>query len=304
MAWLTDLPNEIALMIIPLVLPDDIESFTSTCRNIYNLAAQNLESHRALKRQYTVYRNRHRDYTPRCNVLQLLDDIFQEPRTAFYVRKLWIYTWVSRWATNQGPETPSLEGAHIPYNEGTMSRIREVVFRHVPHEEISKWMRYIESGNEDPVVALLLLLLPNLSTLKIVYEVNDQECSHGTLCRIAKMKGPHAPLSRLRHVHIWHRFDSETIELKIIGLFAALPSVRSIHAQDAYALNPEVDPDTELPLFTGSRLQDLTLTSCLIDSERLYDLLKPSRHFAPSRMTQRSGHTSLMNHAPNLSRVA
>ncbi len=276
MTWVIDLPNEIILMIISLVLPDDIESFTSTCSKIYRLAAQDLERHRALKRQYAVHQHRYPDDNPpRCNVSQLLDEIFQEPRTAFYVRELWIHTWFSRWATKPDPKTPALGGEHMPYNEGATSRIREVVFRHLPHEEASKWMRYIESGNEDPIVALLLLLLPNLSTLKIDYEVNDQECLYGTLCRIAKMKGPHAPLSRLCHVHIMHRFHSEKIELKIIGLFAALPSVRSIHAQDAYALNPEVDPDTELPLFTDSRLQDLTFTSCLIDSERLYELLKP-----------------------------
>ena len=276
MAWLTDLPNEIILMIIPLVSPDDIESFTSTCRKIYNLAAQDLERHRSLKRQYGAYHLRGPDDNSlRCRGSQLLDEIIQEPRTAFYVQQLWNHGWFSRWVP-QGQDLgpPSLEGVHRPYNEGTISRMRELVTRHVPHDEASRWMENIEFGAESPIVALLLLLLPNLTTVKVL--ANGPDFLYATLCRITKMTGPEKPLSRLRHVQITHCGDIESkTELNIIALYAALPSVRSIHSLRAYDPISLIDTRTDLvPRTSGSDLQDLTFTSCLIESEILYNLLK------------------------------
>lgn len=49
---LLNLPNELCIAILRTVLPDDIESLTSTCRQFYQAAPEILERHRQLKARY------------------------------------------------------------------------------------------------------------------------------------------------------------------------------------------------------------------------------------------------------------
>ena len=281
------MPNEITLMIIRLVLPDDIESFTSTCTQIYNVATEDLERHRTLKRKHRVYGyedpSRYRDprlysapyqLSNRCSLAQLLDEILQKPRTAFYVQEISIRGWRRMWSAQEHLETMRPENRHLPYSEGTISRLRKAVSDLVPHDEVSSWMRYIKRGSEDPIISLLILLLPNLSTLKFHHLGEDREHLCSTLYRIASMESPAAPLSCLRHVQI--PACLEIPGLKLVGLFAALPSVRSIHGFNIYETGFDAYSDTDLALVAPwtSKLEDLTLVTCSINPKRLFDFLE------------------------------
>ena len=279
MGRLTDMPNEITLMIIRLVLPDDIESFTSTCAQIYNVAIEDLGKHRTLKRKHGVYRyrdpSRYRDprlisapyeTSNRCSLAQLLDEILQEPRMAFYVHEISLYGWRRKWSAQEDLEILRPENRHLPYSEGTISRLRKAVSDLVPQDEISCWMRCIRSGCEDPIISLLLLLLPNLSTLKLNHLGEELEHLWGTLYHITNMKSSAAPLSRLRHVQV-PRY------LELVDIFAALPSVRSIHGFNIHESVTDADWDSNLAPRT-SKLEDLTLATCLINPKRFFEFLE------------------------------
>lgn len=272
MARLSDLPNEIILAIIPLILPNDIESFASTCKKIYNLAAEELERHRALKRKYALYRFCDRSGSSQFFPWQLLDMVLRKPRTAFYVQEMSIKS-VEWWTGNLNMLQP----------KDAVSRRRKAISKLVPEDEVPMWLSSIESGSLDPNISLLLLLLPNLSTVRFEYSfVGDQACLHGTLSRIAEMKCPGAPLSRLRHVQIRNPKDNTGLDL--VGLFAALPSVRSIHGWGIKAFNFDANSDTDTAPRT-SNLEDLVLAECSINPKRLYlflETFKALRSFAYS----------------------
>lgn len=264
MARLSDLPNEITLMIIQLVLPDDVESFTSTCQQMYNLAGEELERHRCLKQKHAVYRfsDPYGD-SPRRNLSQLLDEILQEPRTAFYVRELSIHGWFTDWDTQE-------ESLHLPYSEESMSRLEKAVANVVPLDQVRLFLNYLEVGSEEPIISLLLVLLPNLSKLTLEYLEPGRECLLRTLYQFIRVKQCVAPLSRLRHVQILYTWGGGALNL--IGLFFALPSIRSIDGL-GIASNPDVWLDIDSAPRT-SNLEVLNLTRCSIDFKRIFDLLE------------------------------
>ncbi|CAF9938632.1 hypothetical protein IMSHALPRED_001031 [Imshaugia aleurites] len=262
------MPNEITLMILQFVLPDDIESFTSTCRKIYNLAAEELETHRSLKRKHAVYRFCNpREPSPSPSPSQLLDDILQEPRTAFYVRELSIDNWWSRWSTQEDLNTVPLEESHLPYSEESMSRLREAVSRFIPDDEARFWIKGIESGSEDPIISMLLLLLPNISTLMFEGQGHSHTFLHHTLyVHARRTKGPGVPLSHLHYVEVP---DWGAAGLRLLGLLSALPSM-------IYDVNTDVHPDTDMVPWTKDS-KDMTLTTSMIKPKHLYDFLKAFR---------------------------
>lgn len=92
---------------------------------------------------------------------------------------------------------------------------------------------------------MLILLLPNLSTLKFDYLGDGQECLCSTLSRITEIKDPDAPLSHLRHVQIPHSWQLGCF--KLFDSFLSLPSVRAIHGTGMFARDNDACLDIKLP---------------------------------------------------------
>ena len=264
MARLCDLSNDIMLMIIPLVSPDDLESFTSTCRGIYKLATEDLEKHRALKREHAVhkYGNAYDDglgWSPS----QLLDEILSKPRTAFYVQEILLHrhSWIPMPNLDPGLQP---EDVQLPYSEETSLRVRATVSKLASQDEVAKWLWYIRLGSETHIISLFLLLLPNLSTLRITCVDEHLPCLHRTISRITTMKGPGAPLSRLRHAQVSRPPD-------FLGLVAAIPSLLSIEGVDMWVCGTE--PPLGLLVSRTSNVRDLVLTQSSINSKILFRML-------------------------------
>ena len=258
MAQLSDLPNEIILLIVPLILPDHIESFSGACKRHYSLAAGELKGHRALKRDHTV--NSFPNFRLR-GASQLLDKILQKPRIAFYVREITLNGWSSEGATDS--DITSL----IPFSEGFKLRLEDAVSELVPESKRRGWNTEIDDGNEDPIVSLLFLLLPNLSRLRFTGFGSGRAKIRDTLNCIAKMESPNARLSLLRHVDLL--CDWDMWGARILRHFIALPSIRSIHVERMGAHISYSDLSvTELESQT-SKLEELTLLDCKVSSRSL-----------------------------------
>ena len=257
MAKLSDLPNEIILVILPLVLPDYIESFSGACKKHYSLAAEELKRHRALKREHAVYK--FRNFRHR-GVSRLLDMILQEPRIALYVREITLNGWSSKWGTAAKSDVEFL------------SRLEDAVSELVPEEKRRGWMTEIRGGREDPIVSLLLLLLPNISKLRFEGFGTWRALLRDTLDRIARMNSLNAPLSLLRHVDLICAWDMGGA--RILRNFIALPSIRSIHVEQINEFVSYSEPSiTELAQST-SKLEELTLFDCKVSLESLEYILK------------------------------
>ena len=268
MAQLSDLPNEIILLTLPLVLPDYIESFSETCKTHYSLAAEELKRHRALKREHAVYEFPNSNFR---GASRLLDVILQEPRIAYYVREITLKGWKSKWTPDPEYAVLQREQLHLHYDRGFRVRLAEAVSEFGPEDITWGWMPELDDGNEDPVISLLLLRLPNLSKLRFEGFGSERANLRDTLDRIARMESPNAPLSLLRHVDLLCGWDVSGARL--LRHFTALPSIRSIHVEQigthvsfSNLTVTELTPQT-------SKLEKLTLLRCRVSLKSLNYIL-------------------------------
>ena len=270
MALLSDLPNEITLMILGLLLysPADFESFVSTCKKIYSVAGADLDIHRALTREHRVYRfNDPCIFGPRGLPSHLLARIFHEPLRAFYVREIWIDREPLGW-TGESKFERRQENPRVPDGEQITARVREVLPELVHGDEFWKRNRWPELKDEASVIPLLLLLLPNLSTLKVkCLSVIDTGWFYGMLKVITTMKGPGTPLSYLRH--------AQMPDMRLLSYMVALPSMTSLHG---LAINlPEAEHEPDDLISETSNLKHLGFTRCSIHPKRLFGILTAFR---------------------------
>ena len=262
MALLSDLPNEITLMILGLLLlsPADFESFVSTCWRIYRVAGAHLDIHRALKREHGEQRFGDPEISgSRSRPSYLLAQIFREPHRALYVREISIDRWPVEWYLEQNYELR--QGTlSFPNGEEITARLGEVVPNLVPGDDLWKSLRLTKLRDEDSVITLLLWLLPKISTLKL----NDTFISLNYTVRcIAMMKGRGTPLSYLRHAQI--------SDMSLLCYMAALPSMTSIHG---LAINlPEPNRWPEDLVSPTSNVKQLVFTRCSIYPKRLFGIL-------------------------------
>lgn len=253
-------------MIIQHVSPDDLESFTSSCRGIYRLATKDLEKHRALKREHTVHRYGNAyEASLRWSASQLLDEILSKPRTALYIREILLHR--SYWNPMASMDLrPRPEDMRLPYSEETnaRARLKEEVSRLAPQDDVAQWLWYYDLGSETHIISLFLLLLPNLSTLRIIGVHAHHPCLYNTISRITTMKYPGAPLARLRHAQV-----SQSVDLFLV--IAALPSLVSIEGVDLWGRPTEPGLGNLMP--RTRNIRELVLTRCSIHPRLFSDFL-------------------------------
>ena len=281
MARFTDLPNEIIEMIVELAEPDDIDSQTSTCRKIYYGGNKIVKRHRELKRIHGVYHfsgsgelrprtglsefpdgvfhfSDPENLGPRLGLSQFLVEIIREPRLAFYVKVLSIV----------GPmrqlRKESYHGSE-DYSEDFMSCLREAALEFKQKKWTGfNWDKYTDICDETTLLVMLLLLLPNIETLKLDdFGIYANSRFHGILRYGATRQSGGAPFPRLRHVQASH--------IGLLGLLAAQPSVRSAHGLGIRARVSE-GYERNLPP-PCSNVRDMIFTDCLIKPKRLFNSL-------------------------------
>lgn len=267
MTQFTDLPNEIVAMIAEQVFPRDVVNFSTTSKKIQSLSKPSLRKYHELRRRYR-YCDCEGSRSPMSN---LLHDIVLQPRAALYVEGLKIGTWFGCW--HDGPES-----VHARYPEGKMVRLKEAVANFVPSDQVSTWVTAIESGDEDPLLALLLMLLPNVAALEIMAIGATCQKSFQTLTHL--LGAPGVPLlANLTNLTIgWEvpEIDDCHHDWQAINTFARLPSLQSIIAWYVY-IDDEDDDSGYLLQPRSSNVSSLTFCYCSIGAQRLYEHLKGFR---------------------------
>lgn len=156
MAILSDLPNELLIGIWGYVIePEDVESFALISKRVYGLAKPFVEEHTRLKQQYSKIR-----VQPGHPAADLLNEILLNPRIALYINEL---------QTGIGRILDMDNTPHITYSQDTMNlftkAIRSCSF--IAPSEVTDWVASMDSGDEDPILALIVMRLTKLKRLDL-----------------------------------------------------------------------------------------------------------------------------------------
>ena len=271
-----DLPNEIIHEIVQHVSPSDIESLAWTCARVKKVAANVLETHRALMRKHGVYRFCSDRIRRRCDLSSLVNQILREPWTAVYVQKIILDRLARSWFEH--PNEKYLRSGPtkdlLPFCEQDMSKLRNTVEKCIPSEDWDAiWVQPLENGDEDPILALLLLLLPNLATLTFETTenafTNSKQLHERVIHRVATKQMSGTPLSHLRHAQV--------SRLKLLSIAASLPSMKSIHGFEIKVDDVDAETWPDGSTFPKADLTDLVFTECSINSKRVVSFLKDFR---------------------------
>ena len=231
MAHFSHFPNEIISEIWGNVLePESVESFALVSKLVYAVGRPFVEEHNKLKKEYSRF-DLNSDTHAGAPVF-LLKDVLLRPRLALYVTHLSIYSYWTGWGYPEDNDDSDDDGGayhHTPYPEDIMALCIEAVGKtsFVPPNQVSRWIEKIRKGDEDPIRALLFLLLPNVTTVTLVGGGNNGDILLETIKRIAKADKPMF-LTRLITVNTESEGD-RVGDLKCLKAFAALPFVQDLH---------------------------------------------------------------------------
>ena len=243
MVSFSSLPNELVIEIWRHVLhPEDIESFALTSKEILALGESFLGEHRTLKEKFSTYYT----WRPGGNVSAagLLKEITIHPRVALYVKKLVVNTWRDTWKPTYRQNNhrnrhlmfseelnDGLTYFHKRYADTDMQIFEQVVKRNeyaFGQDMFGTLIEAIRDGREDPILALLMLLLTNLEYLvvtKMEYHLNFFKA----LQNVSNARDAKA-LRRLSDVELLAcpRYADDDDNLVMLKAFATLPSVKRI----------------------------------------------------------------------------
>ena len=151
MAIFSDLPNELVACIWGHILePEDVESFALVSKKIYRLSTPFVSEHQSLKLQYSKIRSSLLEGNN--GPADLLKKMLLDPRIAFYIRKIRFGGWRRHWDERTTPQTHS-KAAMTAFEHSVR------VCPLITASEVEDWITDITKGNEDPILALIVMQL-------------------------------------------------------------------------------------------------------------------------------------------------
>ncbi|CAD6590189.1 MAG: hypothetical protein ASARMPRED_004607 [Alectoria sarmentosa] len=304
MACFSNLSNELVLEILRNVAPRDLGSACTITKTISLLAAPILEEHRRLRQQFLSINNF-------CDtehaLVKFLIQILAKPHIAHYVRRLSLYYWCSKWG-DMGDLygfQASTQSQMYPFESKDLQLLRAAVenSKIVRADEVDEWLQAIQNGNEDPVLALLLVHLPNLERFRPFSIGMPIEQTSRTIQQIK-----HAPagtyLSHLKNVSInfdrgWEKADMKMFFKSLMSL----PSLTSCYVQGLTIDDKERNLEWHLRPHE-SNIAKLAFILCTIGEKELSEVLESTKHLeafsyrslAPPDLSWR-GSVGVLHHA-------
>ena len=273
MAEFSRLPNEIISEIWGNIHePEDVESFALVSKHVYAIGRPFVKEHNKLKKDFRYIEIDSEACAS--GPASLLKEVLLRPRIALYVTHLCIGGFRSEWdERDDGDEWPY--NAHVPYPDNVMALFIETIRKSsfVPRNETSGWITSVNAGDEDPIVALLCMLLPNLNKVTLIDDGFDGEISQETILRIAKAEKT-LFLTRLVTVNIvCGSYERERV-FDWLRTFAALPSVQYLDI-DEMGMDKVHDLIDNAQCFVSDSysIRELTFTNCGLHPKILAQLL-------------------------------
>ena len=274
MARFSDLPNEITRLILGFVQLEDLENFAQTSKIVSIVAKPFLEEHRRLIRRYNKFCNKadsgqFRDGITRGPVPALLREVLANPRIARYVRHIRLDTLVD--VSDPSPlddvdsdEVFELYSQSVDLFTDAASQSELIACQPAAYETM------LEEGSEAFLLAILLPLLPNLTSMSIEWATEEQSCFHEVIQRASEVDT--TAFGNLKNVCLISQASETDIWLRDIWQFTALPSLRLL---TAYGVSDDRDwLYSPLPR-KSSHTTELRLLRCALASKSLYNFLQP-----------------------------
>ncbi|MCJ1453604.1 hypothetical protein MMC28_003951 [Mycoblastus sanguinarius] len=266
MATFNHLPRELLLVIWENIQPPDIESFAKVNTTIYSLAGPYLEEYRSLQDQFCTITNAVDEY--HLQFPYYLKDILINPRHGLYAQELIIEDWPdsfeSEWSDVEDEIAPYQDRYTTEDMDLFQKTLAQVEF--LSSDERSSWASLVDEGDQAPILAMLLLSLPNLATLTIYRFGNRPEIFLQTVER-------GKALLKLHHVEICFGFAGGAVSM--LKPFLGLPSIGQINAT---GVRDDCEDDGVLGTYSDpaqSQLVDIRLHRSTVCSEAIFKLLSP-----------------------------
>lgn len=90
---------------------------------------------------------------------KLLIDVLDNPRVAPYIKEFRMQGWFFEWGYDLDQ--------HIPYTDEQFVVFKKALSKHLLPEKLEEWIKELEAEHESPAISLLLILLPNINSIKI-----------------------------------------------------------------------------------------------------------------------------------------
>ena len=237
MAGFNDLPNEIILDTLAVVLLEDLENFAQTSKRVFLLAKPFLEHHRQLIRLHSTFKGDQtwRDAFCSAPIPSLLMKIRNEPLIGRYVREVQLkYSGTIR--CNNRCNDRYFDPVSYGEQRDLVNAVNAVIAQsNVPniqsfHDPNERLFRKPNESYEEFIVALFLLLLPNLSRLSLPWNP-----PRGYLCDMIRQSALEGNcwLANLTTVRVKGDYVHKALGIRDLSLFSSLPALKSLMALNA-----------------------------------------------------------------------
>ena len=269
MACFTGLPNEIYFEILGYLPPPDLGSFFCVNKHLYDLTAIQRTTYHSLKRRFSTSL----DTKQPGSMAKLIKSILVDPQIALYVQHFTI----NDCSDLRDGEDPGDEREPAWFTNSEIAQIKNALrdldllylYDYFLFMEVEETMEDVHSAPEYNLIALALMLFPNLTSID-VRGFHDFERFYNLRCILADM--------------IWQTLDTESsgvlfpkltsvtvsapgeAAIALIESFATLPSVKIINADKFVASTESLE--TIAPA-KGSKVSDLNISNADFPSYRL-----------------------------------
>ena len=166
MAGFSDLPNELIINIWGYLIElKSVENFALVSKRIYELATPFLEEHSRLRERYAkvldLEKGKHG------GAAGLLEVMLLNPRVALYINKLQLKNWANDWEDQED------SGQTQSYAGKTMQVFEDALRSFTNPLEAESLLANIRSGQDGPLLALILIHLTELKKLEIYHCDSD-----------------------------------------------------------------------------------------------------------------------------------
>lgn len=278
MTSFSNLSNELILMIWNFAEVEDIYNFSTVSKRVYLLVCEALREHCKLTKRLSIISNVDTKSGESGPFGRILKEVLLNPRAARYPSLLKIGRWVNKWDSEVG---------------NTRGRVPECdlkLFKQAARDNLvaseaelqEDWLPAIDQCDEEPLIALLLLLLPNLR--KIQFCSMYETCFLVNHALIAIVYEGYPSLRKLRTVDLRcaAAAGNNCIDFELVRLFARLPSVTCISGQ---LISTSEDDITHASSYDVSQTNVISLSfeRCCISPKVLFEFISSSRsleHFS------------------------
>ena len=251
-------PGELILKVITFILPEDLENFAQSCQRFHSLADTALQKHRLLIRQHHTAKN-----VGGRTIAKILKEVLVNPVIGRYIRDLSL-----NYIASGSNHKYSAEDVELFVTATTESKFLSPS----GPASLACYRHFIEEGNEDILLAILLPLLPNLRSLRIPRVSNKGAPSWTThvFSHLSYVRTP--TLTKLSTIYI--NASGTYFHLDEAKPYANVPSVRSLCAPMLSCTDCS-DASLYASLFSApnSNITNLTLWECKVVAKPLYDFL-------------------------------